>query len=488
MFFNTHEFVFFFLPVTYGGFLLLRNAVGHLAAQGWLIAASLIFYWSLDGDHVIVLAISIVATYGLSYLIVRWRGTADRWAFAALCAGVLSHILALGYFKYAGAWLNSGTPIAVPLGISFFSIQQVAYLISTYNEDHHHPPLAAYALFAGFFPYVVAGPILTKKDVLRQCEQPSPPLAELALPAMTLFSLGLFKKTAIADNIAPFVDRIFQVADHGEALSVFDAWSGALLYTLQIYFDFSGYSDMAAGLAGLFGIRIARNFHSPYQACSIMEFWRRWHMSMTRFFTNFVYLPLAVAAMRLIVRRRIRGPAQVLLMQIGPLVATFLLVGVWHGAGSNFLAFGLMMGVALTVNHAWRRSGLPLPPRIGGWLLTMTVVVTGMVLDRAADLDAAATVLRSMAGLGGTDLVLLEQATVVPWLIGLGAIVLLAPNTHEIMARHPVVLDEAWEPGPRWWRWLKWSYRDWGVVYASLVFCIALLSISKAANFIYYQF
>jgi alginate O-acetyltransferase complex protein AlgI len=217
---------------------------------------------------------------------------------------------------------------------------------------------------------------------------------------LTLFSLGLFKKVVFADNIGVYVDQVFNAAAHGGALSSFDAWSGALLYTLQIYFDCSGYSDMAAGLAGIFGISLPRNFHSPLKAQSIMDFWRRWHMSMTRFFTEFVYLPLAVKMMRIVVRRRIRGPARFVLTLLVPMVVTFLLIGIWHGAGSNFLIFGLMMGLALSINHAWIKLDLPVLPKGIGWLITMAVVVTGMIFDRALNLNVAAVVLQSMVGLG----------------------------------------------------------------------------------------
>jgi alginate O-acetyltransferase complex protein AlgI len=291
----------------------------------------------------------------------------------------------------------------------------------------------------------------------------------------------------LADSVSPYVATVFSAANEGAALSTADAWCGALLYPLQLYFDFSGYSDMAAGVAALFGIRLPRNFHSPYKATSIMEFWRRWHMTVTKFFTTFVYVQLVMKLMRFAIRHRIGGVPRFALTVLVPMIATFLLIGVWHGTGANFLAFGLLMGVALSINHVWVKFEYPALPMGAGWLLTMLVVIGGMIFDRSADMAAAASVLQSMIGAGG-GVVLLDMSAVGLWLLGLGALALFAPNTHEIMTNHRVVLEEAWDDTSALRGRFRWSPGSTGLAVSSALFCISVVFIPRAADFIYYRF
>lgn len=488
MFFTDYEFLFLFLPVALAGFYLARRFRLAVPAEYWLVLLSLFFYWALDRDNIVTLLGSAAINYLLAWQVASNRERRPGLALALLWVGIGFNVLFLLAFKYVGAWLGISWPAAIPLGISFFSIQHIAYLVSTYGEDPARPPFRRFVLFTAFFPYVVAGPIVLKKDLMDQYDRlPESDAGRLILPALTLFSMGLFKKVVLADSVTSTIDVVFSAANHHGALSAADAWLGALLYTLQIYFDFSGYSDMAAGVAGLFGIRLPRNFHSPFKASSIMEFWRRWHMSVTRFFTNFVYLPLVVKLMRIVIGRRIDGEVvRFVVTVLVPMIATFVLIGVWHGAGANFLAFGLLMGAALSINHLWIKLRRPALPKGLGWLLTMAIVVAGMTLDRSPNLDAAKVVFGAMAGLGGSAGTLVDVPFSLAWVAGLGAVALFAPNTHEIMARHPVVLDEEWEDAPKWT--LRWSPRPLGVVFASLAFSIALVFIPKAAQFIYYRF
>jgi len=291
-------------------------------------------------------------------------------------AGICFNIGFLIWFKYADYLLGYGPTAAIPLGISFFTIQQIAYLVSTFNDDEVTPTFSQYLLFVSFFPYVIAGPIVTKGEVIQQLREMSEHRAiRMLMPALTLFAIGLFKKVVFADNIGEYVDLVYAAATNGKPLSTADAWSAAMLYTLQIYFDFSGYSDMAAGLAGMFGLRLPRNFHSPLKACSIMEFWRRWHMSATRFFTNHFYLPLVMKFMRLAVRWQLSGANRFLFTVLLPMLVTFFLIGIWHGAGMTAVVFGLMMGVAISINHIWIKLSLPALPRWCAWLITSFVVV-----------------------------------------------------------------------------------------------------------------
>lgn len=495
MFFTSYQFLFLFVPVAWAGCLLLHQGRLERTAAWWLVALSLVFYASLDAQHLPQLLVSIGVNYAAVALIHRYRRSNERAAWLCMQAGVAFNIGFLVWLKYADLlWggTGEGATASIPLGISFFTVQQIACLVSTCNDDDAAcPPMHRYALFVTFFPYVIAGPIVTRQEVMGQLGDLSAQrMKKLLLPALTLFSLGLFKKVVFADNLGLQVDPVFQAAAQGQPLSAADAWAGAALYTLQIYFDFSGYSDMAAGLAGLFGLHLPRNFHSPLKACSLMEFWRRWHMSATRFFTNFLYLPLVLKLMRLAVRWRLGGLMRYVVTVLLPMLVTFFLIGIWHGAGITAMVFGLLMGAAISVNHLWIKLQLPGLPRWAGWLLTMGVVVVGMVFSRADDMAMADAVLHAMAGLGtgGGGAALLDPSIVLAWLLLLGAVVLLAPNTSEIMERFPVVLKETWDALPAWQERFKWHQGTRGAVLASLIFCVSAALIPKAAQFIYYRF
>jgi alginate O-acetyltransferase complex protein AlgI len=489
MFFNSYGFIFLFMPIVVFGFLLITRHIGHSWAVALLVGASLLFYTSLDGRNVLVLITAAAVNFTAARAIDHWRAADRRVAHGIMWLGITLDVTLFVWAKYLLPSLQPAADAAIMLGISFFTVQQIIYLVNTYDQDSGRPSFSEYLLFVTFFPYVIAGPVVRKDEVLEQLKSFSVVRAQnMFIPSLMLFSMGLFKKVVLADSIGPQVDQVFDAAVSGLALRSFDAWSGALLCTLQLYFDFSGYSDMAAGLAGLFGIRLPRNFHSPHKARSIMEFWQRWHMSMTRFFTEFIYLPLAVSFMRVVVRRRIRGFPQIVLSLAVPMAVTFLMAGIWHGAGANFVAFGLMMAGALAINHAWQKLKPWQLPGVLGWSLTMAVVVTGMVLDRADDFDAAVLVLRSMVGLSGSGAPLLDVSTAVAWIAILGAIVLVAPNTHEILAKVPVVLDGSWEAVAPWWRDLDRFREKWGPVLASLAFGTSILSLTKATEFLYYRF
>jgi alginate O-acetyltransferase complex protein AlgI len=488
MFFTSYEFLFLFLPVAFVGFYLLQKYQLTVLAECWLVLLSLVFYWTLDGYQFLALLASAFTNYVLSFYIGRYKQGQPRRSFGILWAGIAFNVLFLLSFKYIGTWFKLPWSVAVPLGISFFSLQQITYLVGTYSENLPRPPLHRYLLFISFFSYVVAGPVVTAKEIVPQYEQMSRQRClQLLLPAVTLFSLGLFKKVVLADNIAPYVDKVFTASGELKMLSAADAWCGALLYPLQLYFDFSGYSDMAAGLAGIFGIHLPRNFHSPYKAGSIMDFWRRWHMSVTRFFTHFVYMQLVVKLMRIAIRRHLRGVPRFVVTVLLPMILTFLLIGVWHGAGTNFVAFGLLMGIALSINHVWALKERPALPKGVGWLLTMAVVVCGMIFDRSANLSASLNVFKAMAGLGGGAKELLDLPVVAAWLSALWAVALFAPNTHEIMGKYGVVLKDAWDDVPARWKRLQWSLSPWGVAFEALAFSISIVFIPQAADFIYYR-
>ncbi|WP_374562567.1 MBOAT family protein [Ideonella sp.] len=493
MFFTSYEFLFLFVPIAWLGFAGLVHRRLDAAACWWLVACSLVFYASLDPRHIPQLLVSVVVNHLLAAGMVRWREHSVGKTRALLITGVAFNIGLLAWLKYAGLLFGDGAPVSIPLGISFYTVQQIGYLVSTYNDRRDGlPPLRRYLLFVAFFPYVIAGPVVTRDEMFSQFAGMSlARMKALFLPALTLFSLGLFKKVVFADNLGLYVDSVYEAAGRGVPLSTLDAWGAASLYTLQIYFDFSGYSDMAAGLAGLFGLSLPRNFHSPLKARSIMEFWRRWHMSATRFFTNHIYLPLVLKAMRAAVHWRLSGVGGAIVRYLAtvllPMLVTFFLIGLWHGAGVTAMVFGLLMGAAISVNHLWVKLDLPAMPRGVGWAMTTLIVVCGMVFSRSDDMATASLVLQAMAGQGGAS-TLLDASTVAGWLLALGGVALLAPNTHEIMERFPVVLKETWDAVPRWQQRFTWHHGTLGTLFASVVFCSSAVLIPKAAQFIYYRF
>lgn len=485
MFFTDYEFMFAFLPVAVIGFHWLNKLGRHTLALGWLFILSLGFYWALDGWNMLALLLCISVNLLVLWQTARQRqlnpGTA-RWL---LGAGVIFNILFLIYFKYAGLFISSLSSVAVPLGISFFTLQQIAYLVSSSNQRADAPPPLKYFLFNTFFPYVIAGPLVSRKEVSFDAAEGK--AWSGLLPGLALFSFGLFKKVVIADSVAPYVATVFNAVNRGHLVTQADAWLGATLYTLQMYFDFSGYSDMAIGLALLFGLRLSRNFHSPYKATSIMEFWRRWHMSVTRFFTQYVYMVLAVKCTRLSKARQLQGFVAYLLEVALPMMVTFLLIGVWHGAGANFLLFGLLMGLALSVNHWWAKRVKREVPAVLGWILTMLVVIVGMVLDRSADMDAAGRLLRSMLGATGAQSTLLEGFSPLLWLVALTGVVVSLPNTNEIMGKYPAAIKESWDDRPKWLR-LQWAPDSWGLSASALALSMSIIFIPRASSFLYYRF
>jgi alginate O-acetyltransferase complex protein AlgI len=267
-----------------------------------------------------------------------------------------------------------------------------------------------------------------------------------------------------------------------------------LAYTLQLYFDFSGYSDMALGIGQMFGLKLPLNFNSPLKACSITDFWRRWHMTMTRFFTNYLYSPIAMKMMRRAVRRSYGPKMRFLAVSALPVTATFALAGLWHGAGWTFVVFGLIHGLALATNHGWREARMPAPSPVAGWLLTMGVVLLGLVFFRAASVPVALSVLAGMMGLG-VDLagggasevavVVVDAPSALAWILVLGTIVLTCPNSQEIMQRHWFSSDPEPEAGSKWLAWQPTV--AWGLV-GAIALAAALDSMSGATAFLYYQF
>lgn len=390
MLFTSPAFVLGFLPVTLGGFWFFgRNGRTTLPLL-WLFLASLSFYAWWRPVFVPLLIASIAANYILGTSIAR-AVVLDRRERAQILMviGVTGNLLLLGWFKYAGFFFGVNSRTILPLGISFFTFQQIAFLVDAQRGIQSVTPPLAYASFVAFFPHLIAGPIVRAREIVPQLSRcGARGIQSGAFTAgCTIFLLGLAKKLVLADTFAHFADIGFDAAAHDGALTFFEAWYAALAYALQIYYDFSGYSDMAIGLARMFNVGFPLNFDSPYQATTIAEFWRRWHITLGNFLREYVYIPLGGNR---------RGESR----RITNLMATMLLGGLWHGAGFTFVLWGGLHGLFLATHALWRRTHITLP-KAPAWAITLLAVVIAWVPFRAVDMRTACAVWRGMAGLNG---------------------------------------------------------------------------------------
>lgn len=431
MHFNSVEFMFAFLPVALVGFWLVRR-FSVVASSVWLAGVSLTFYWlgsqlGLNVNVPLLLA-SIAFNFAVGFIISQYPARAKP----ALIFGVIANLLVLGYFKYAGFVLDEMlAPLglafhaevprgvsALPIGISFYTFTQIAYLVDAYQRKVREQDPVNYALFVTWFPHLISGPILHHKEMMPQfADRSERRRLELLAVGIAIFAIGLVKKVLLADPVALHATPVFSAADAGQAITVASAWVAALAYTLQLYFDFSGYCDMAVGISFMFGVRLPINFYSPYKATSIVEFWRRWHMTLSRFLRDYLYIPLGGNR---------KGPIRRWIN----LFITMVLGGLWHGAGWTFLVWGALHGIYLGINHAFRSSGGRLPPPIA-WLVTFTAVVIGWVYFRAETLHGATEIVTSMAGFAPLGNVDWHVAAHIALLL---LIVVALPNAYQMLA------------------------------------------------------
>jgi len=519
MLFNSYPFIFVFLPLVIVVFFQFAR-VKHVFAAGFLVAASLFFYGWWNPAYIGLLAASIVFNYSAGVLIAgaaaRQADRAKKWL---LYAAILGNLGLLGYYKYANFFVSNlnhlaGTSlvldeIVLPLGISFFTFTQITLLVDTFRGEVKEYNFVHYALFVTYFPHLIAGPILHHKEMMPQFAQPATyrfTYENLAV-GMTVFVIGLSKKVILADGIAPYATPVFAAAEAGRFMTFLESWSGALAYTLQLYFDFSGYSDMAIGLSRTFGVILPLNFASPYKAPNIIEFWRRWHMTLSRFLRDYLYIPLG-------------GGRKGLRRRYGNLMATMLLGGLWHGAGWTFVVWGGLHGFYLVVNHGFqalcraRGAGSRQPSRwvaLIGRLVTFVAVVIGWVFFRSDTLQGAWTILTGMSGRHGFALpdswtdtigwrgmralqvlgfefnqnVVQTDLLGLAWIVSLLFAVWVMPNTQQIMNRFKPGLSFCdgqrshmlqWEPSTSWLL----------VVGALLGF--SLVALGDHSEFLYFRF
>ncbi|MDD9909896.1 MAG: MBOAT family protein [Ahrensia sp.] len=501
MVFSSLEFIYLFLPPVLGIFLLLRWLRMENAIIWWLIAASLAFYCWWSPLHLLLLLGSVGANYALHRVLIRRRSR------ALLVVGIVGNLALLAWFKYADFLIGNiaaafggsheALGVVLPLAISFFTFQQISFLLDTWRGQLEECDFKRYVLFVTFFPQLIAGPIVLQKDTIPQF-QLSNFVSRTGLNLLVgaaLFCIGLFKKIVLADGIAPFANAAFAAADGGQTLAMDAAWIGALAYTFQIYFDFSGYCDMALGLARMFGIKLPINFNSPYKALSISDFWRRWHITLSRFLRDYLYIALG-------------GNRSGILGRHGNLLATMLLGGLWHGAGWNFVIWGGLHGSYLVINHFWRDlkgryqllAIVPTPiAMIGSWFLTMLAVVIAWVFFRAETFGGAVAMLHAMfvpsqSPLVVESVVLFSDAAFAVFAIAIMWIIVTAmPNSIEITRRYRPVIDTAKELSNSFGQRaaLLWTPRPaWSVAMSAVavVALIQLYRLNDMTEFIYFNF
>ena len=500
MLFNSYVFILAFLPLTLAGFFAVAR-FGRGIAGSWLIAASLVFYGWWSPRCVPLLIMSVAANYFAARLLHRLNQR-PRWQTAVLVIAIATNIAALVYYKYLGAifgFLHIGfaDPI-LPLGISFFTFTQIGYLLDCRNGLTHDRSALNYVLFVNFFPHLIAGPIVHNREIMPQFADAatwrfSPQNFAVGL---AIFLIGLLKKCLLADPISVAVAPGFA---HPAALTLFPAWHVALCYSLQLYFDFSGYSDMAIGLARMFNVRFPLNFNSPYKAQSVIEYWQRWHMTLTRYLNLYLYNPISLAITR---RRQAHGlpvnraaqstPHGFAAMVLAPTFATMTLAGVWHGSGLTFLVFGLLHAVYISVNHAWRmarpRPAIDTPPRRAARILfTYLCVLLGSIMFRAPSVGSAYQIVAGMIGLHGTTLAVpdMHAAAEIAWLAVLYGIVWFAPNTQQIMRDYAPALGRI-QPGPL--AALRWRPSLPYATAAGFAATLGLLAVGGTGEFLYFQF
>ena len=509
--------------MTLAVFFLIGKRGHHRIAISWLVAASLFFYGWWNPAYLGLVLISMLFNYAVGVSLASQHRSVVKSQILTL--GIACNLGLLGYYKYANFFVENLNKVAgsdfnletiiLPLAISFFTFQQIAYLVDAYKGETREYNFLHYCLFVTFFPQLIAGPIVHHKEMLPQFARDwiyRLSYENIAV-GMTIFSLGLFKKVVLADGVSIYATPVFDASEAGIALTFFEAWTGALAYTLQLYFDFSGYSDMAIGLARMFGIRLPLNFSSPYKAKNIIEFWRCWHMTLSRFLRDYLYIPLGG-------NRKGTGRRHVNLM------LTMLLGGLWHGAGWTFVIWGGLHGMYLIINHMWHatKRSLGMNDRESFWfgkvfarLLTFSCIVMAWVFFRADSLDGAVNISWAMIGGNGISLppsVGGRMMSMAPWLAqwgvsfegmfsnglmlfndgliliaGLLLVVWCAPSTQQMIYRYEPALEvysgEIRAPGYAWFAW-KPNWIWMGGVMCMLLY--SLYSMQNKSEFLYFQF
>jgi alginate O-acetyltransferase complex protein AlgI len=496
MLFNSYYFIFIFLPTVLFLFYWLSSLDKPEYATTWLTAASFIFYGWWNYYYLYLLLASILVNFLIGKLLLKKNGITQEFKILILILGVGFNLGLLGYFKYANFFIKTANiiihesfqpiDIMLPLAISFFTFQQVSFLVEANqgkiksNKFHH------YLLYVSFFPQLIAGPIIRYQEIVPQFKISNQwrKISENLSIGLTIFIIGLFKKVVIADGISAYSTSVFDASTNATlVLTFYEAWSGAISYSFQIYFDFSGYTDMAIGLARMFGFYLPQNFNSPYKASSIIEFWRNWHITLAKFLRDFLYIPLGG-------NRKGSGT------QFFCIMITMLLGGLWHGASWNFVIWGGLHGLCLSINHLWYsyQSSKGFFLQNSNYLLIFSRVLTFIILVflwvpfRADDLDSTLTIWKSMVGV-------YDQNEYIETHIRLGKgrliilllIVWFLPNTQQIMHRFTPSQANQYSK-PFFKKYFYWEpNKIWSVI-ISLLAIICILKLIESNEFLYFQF
>jgi D-alanyl-lipoteichoic acid acyltransferase DltB (MBOAT superfamily) len=518
MLFNSYFFLFCFFPIVFFGYYYFLK-IGRLdIGKLFLAVASVYFYGYFKPIYCVLLMGSISANFFLGNHIARQHDRNARYWL--MIAGIVVNLLLLGYFKYWNFFLDNlgtvGIPVEwpqviLPIGISFFTFNQIAFLVDAYlDKVKGRQAFVDYVLFVTFFPHLIAGPIVHHAEMMPQfaAREQRFRYANVAV-GLTIFAAGLFKKVIIADSLSGYANPVFAAADAGFAVSTAEAWAGALAYTLQLYFDFSGYSDMAIGLARMFGIRFPLNFFSPYKAVDIVDFWRRWHMTLSRFLRDYVYIPLGGNR---------SGPVR----RFVNLFLTMLIGGLWHGAGWTFVVWGALHGTYLIINHGWRglRQAMaarwgwaPHIPRPACVLITFLAVIFAWVVFRATTIEGAGTIaaamlmldglsvpadMRAYAGgleafgvrFAGDNFIPLRDWPAMSLWIGIGLLLVwFTPNVEQMLARYrPTISNVYWDEQHVVNARFLWRPGLRGVVFAVAALTMSVIFINRTSEFLYFQF
>lgn len=482
MLFNSYVFIFAFLPIVFLIYFFLTYLKLIKISKLWLILSSLFFYswW-----NIIYLPL-IVGSFVFNYIVGRYISGNSKSKKRVLVVGITANVLLLGYFKYYDFFLHniklvtgselSLLNIALPLAISFFTFQQIAFLVDAYRQEINEYSFLDYALFISFFPQLIAGPIVHHKEMMPQFMDGNNKwinLKNISLGSF-IFAIGLFKKVAIADTFAIWANKGFM---NTEALTLFEGWIASLAYTFQLYFDFSGYTDMAIGIALLFNIRLPMNFNSPYKALNIQDFWRRWHMTLGRFLTKYIYFPIGGNR---------NGEARTYLN----ILIIFLISGLWHGAGWTFVFWGFLHGLATVIHRYWTKLNFKMN-RILAWFITFQFINFSWVFFRAETWQDAINVTKSMVGLSGVyfpSVLTINFPSWIPAYMGktffvgkdeelyLAVILLITSMLVVIFAKNSVEKLEEFKP--------KWS----NVIFIGVIFVSSVLLLTKVSEFLYFNF
>lgn len=486
MLFNSYIFIFIFLPITFFIYFHLNQKRLTELSKGFLVACSLFFYSWWNIIYLPLILCSLTFNFMIGWQLSK--DTARNRFFSKkviLILAVSVNILLLGYFKYTdflivncNKIIDADLPVlnlALPLAISFYTFQQIAYLVDSYRGETKEYDFLNYAVFVTFFPQLIAGPIVHHSEMMPQFKNIRHKIINYKniTVGVLLFSIGVFKKVIIADTFAVWATKGFDVTPQ---LNFFEAWTTSLSYTFQLYFDFSGYTDMAVGAALLFNIRLPVNFNSPYKALSIHDFWRRWHITLSNFLRDYIYFPLG-------------GNRKGNLQTYNNILVTFLLGGLWHGAGWTFVFWGFLHGMALIVHRVWKSFDLKMNV-ILAWLITFNFINIAWIFFRAKTFEDAVKVLKGMLTVDSSTFTLLkakvlffinpgmniavwikrivDQTDIFSWLILSLLIVIIAKNSVELVE--------------------SYHKKKTFIVYVSILLSISLINFSKVTEFIYFNF